>query len=119
MEKENSADRSKLTLAVILIVIGMIWLIGQLNIHLHLKELFMPFWMVFAKIGKLVFSWPVILILIGLILLAGNRTAGWILIILGGIFLLPRIFLIPSLPVSIILPLALILIGGALIIRRL
>ena len=119
MEKENSANSSKLTLAVILIVVGIIWLFGLLNIHLHLGELFRPLWAVFGKIGHLVFSWPMILILIGLILLAGNRSSGWILIILGGIFMLPRIFLIPHFPVSIIFPLALILVGGALIIRRL
>ena len=119
MEKVKSESGSRLTFAVILIVIGILWLLGQLNIHLHLRELFMPFQVIFGKIGHLVFSWPVILILIGLILLAGNRSGGWILIILGGIFLLPRIFLIPSFPVSIIFPLFLILAGGALIIRRL
>jgi len=119
MEKEKSESGSRITFAVILIVVGILWLFGQLNIHLHLRELFMPFWGVFGKIGHLVFSWPMILILIGLILLAGNRSGGWILIITGGIFLIPRIFLIPSFPVSILFPLLLILAGGALIIRRL
>ena len=119
MEREKSENSSKITLAVILIVVGIIWLFGQLNIHLHLGELFRPIQMVFGKIGHLVFSWPMIMILIGLILIAGNRSGGWILIILGGIFLLPRIFLIPPFPASIIFPLFLILAGGALIIRRL
>jgi hypothetical protein len=119
MEKEKSENGSKTILAVILIVIGVLWLFGQLGIHLHLAEIFSPFQMVFGKIAHLIFSWPMIVILIGLILVAGNRSGGWILIILGGIFLLPRIFLIPSFPVSIIFPLFLILAGGALIIRRL
>ncbi|HPT31615.1 MAG TPA: hypothetical protein PLW67_07220, partial [Prolixibacteraceae bacterium] len=119
MENGKTENGSKITLAVILIVVGIIWLFGQLGIQLHLAEFFQPFGMIFGKIGHLVFSWPMILILIGLILLAGNRNGGWILIILGGIFLLPRIFLIPSFPVSIIFPLLLILAGGALIIRRL
>jgi hypothetical protein len=118
MKKENSENGSKITLAVILIVIGMIWLFGVLNIHFHLGEIFRPVWLVFSKLGGFIFSWPVILILVGLILMAGNRSGGWILIIIGGIFLLPKIFLFPAFPVSIVLPLALILFGGLLIIRR-
>ena len=118
MKKENSENGSKLTLAVILIVIGMFWLFGLLNIHFHLGEFFRPVWMVFSKVGGVIFSWPVILVLIGLVLIAGKRSGGWILIILGGIFLLPKIFLFPVFPVSIIFPLALILIGGSLILRR-
>ena len=119
MKNENSENGSKITLAVILIVIGMIWLFGVLNIHFHLGEIFRPVWLVFSKLGGFIFSWPMILILVGLILIAGKRSGGWILIIIGGIFLLPKIFLFPAIPVSIIFPLALILFGGALIIRRL
>jgi predicted membrane protein len=96
-----------------------LWLIGQLGLHLHVAEIFSPFQMLFGNMVHLIFSWPMILILIGLILVAGNRSGGWILVIIGGISLLPRIFLIPSFPVSIIFPLFLILAGGALIIRRL
>jgi hypothetical protein len=119
MKRENSENGSKITLAVILIMAGLFWLFGLLNIRLHLGEIFRPVWMVFSKVGGLIFSWPVILILVGLVLIAGKRSSGWVLIVLGGIFLLPRIFLFPAFPVSIIFPLALILLGGSLIIRRL
>jgi hypothetical protein len=119
MKKENSENSSKITLAVILIIIGMFWLFGALNIHFHLGEIFRPVWLVFSKVGGVIFSWPVILILVGLVLIAGKRSGGWILIIIGGLFLLPKIFLFPAFPVSIIFPLALILFGGMLIIRRL
>lgn len=119
MKKENSENSSKITLAVILIIVGIFWLFGQLSIHLHLEEIFRPLWPLFSKAGSLIFSWPMILVLIGLILIAGNRSGGWILIFLGGVFLLPKIFLIPAFPVSIIFPLALILAGGMLIVRRL
>jgi hypothetical protein len=118
MKKENSENSSKISLAVILIVIGMFWLFGLLNIHFHLGEIFRPVWLVFSKVGGVIFSWPVILILVGLVLIAGKRSGGWILIIIGGLFLLPRIFLFPAFPVSIVFPLALILFGGLLIIRR-
>jgi hypothetical protein len=118
MKKENSENGSKTTLAVILIVIGMFWLLGALNIHFYLGEIFRPVWMVFSKVGVVIFSWPVIIILVGLVLIAGKRSGGWILIIIGGLFLLPKIFLFPAFPVSIIFPLALILFGGLLIIRR-
>lgn len=119
MKKENSDNGSKITFAVILIIVGLFWLFGQLSIQLHLEEIFRPLWLVFSKVGHLIFSWPVILVLIGLVLIAGKRSSGWILIILGGIFLLPKIFLFQPFPVSIIFPLALILFGGSMIIRRL
>jgi hypothetical protein len=119
MQKENSENGSKVTLAVILIIIGLFWLFGALNIQFHLGEIFRPVWLVFSKLGGVIFSWPVILILVGLVLIAGKRSGGWILIIIGSLFLLPKIFLFPVIPVSIIFPLALILFGGMLIIRRL
>jgi hypothetical protein len=118
MEKENADNRSKIVLAVILIVVGIVWLLGQLNIQFHLSEFFWPFWSVFGKIGHLIFSWPMILILVGLVLLAGRRSGGWVLIIVGGIFMLPKIFLIPAFPISIFFPVVLIVAGGAMIIRR-
>jgi 4-amino-4-deoxy-L-arabinose transferase-like glycosyltransferase len=118
MEKEIRDSSSKKTFAVILIAIGSLWLIGMLNIHLYFGEFFRPVWMIFQGIGKVIFSWPMILVLVGLILISGKRSSGWILVILGGIFLLPRIFIFPHFPTAIILPLALILIGGMMIIRR-
>jgi hypothetical protein len=118
MEKEMKDNSSKKTLAVILIAIGMLWLIGTLNIHFYLDEFFRPVWLAFSKIGRVIFSWPMILVLVGLILIAGKRSGGWILVILGGLFLLPRIFLFPAIPASVIFPLALILVGGMMIIRR-
>jgi hypothetical protein len=118
MEKEIRKNDSKKTLAVILIAVGMLWLFGTLNIHFYLGEFFRPFWHAFSNIGRVIFSWPMILVLVGLILIAGRRSGGWILVILGGFFLLPRIFIFPAFPASVIAPLALILVGGMMIFRR-
>ena len=118
MEKESTDNRSKIVWAVILIAVGVLWFFSLLNSHFHLWELFQPLFFVFSRIGKVIFSLPMVLILAGLVLLAGKRRGGWILIIVGGIFLIPKIFMIPDFPASVIFPLMMIVAGGALIIKR-
>jgi len=118
MESVKKDNQSKMVLAVILIAVGIIWFISMINIRFHLEEVFWPFFRLFGHIGKIIFSWPMILIMVGLVLVAGQRSGGWILVIAGGIFLLPRIVGIPHFPVSVIFPLILILAGGALIMKR-
>ncbi len=119
MESKNTTeDRSKLLLAVLLIFFGLLWLLKILGVHLHMENLFHPLQLIFSRLGRVIFSWPMILVLVGLILLAGKRSGGWILIVLGGIFLLPRIFHIPGFSLSVIAPLILIIAGAALIIKR-
>jgi hypothetical protein len=58
-----------------------------------------------------------ILLIIGLILLAGKRSSGIVLIIVGGIFLIPKIFYLPGLTISFLLPVLLIGFGVALVAR--
>ncbi len=118
MEKETTENRSKIVLAVILITLGVLWLLGQINQQYHLGELFQPFYHIFSRIGRVIFSWPMILILVGLVLIAGKRSGGWILIVVGSLFLLPRIFMFPHFSFSMIFPLILILAGGVLITKR-
>jgi len=118
MEKDNTENRSKVVLAVILIALGIFWMFGQLNLHFHLENLFRPFYLLFSHMGRVIFSWPMILLLVGLVLIAGKRQGGWILIVLGGIFLIPKIFLIPDFPFSMILPLLLVFAGIVLLTRR-
>ncbi len=118
MEKDKTENRSKVVLAVVLIVLGIFWLLSQLNVHFHLENLFRPFYQVFSHIGRVIFSWPMILVLVGLVLIAGKRQGGWILIVLGGIFLIPKIFLIPSFSFSLIFPVLLVFAGIAMLVRR-
>ncbi len=119
----GSKDNSRSVLAIILIVVGVFWLLGQLGVHftfprVFLENLFHPFKMIFTNWGHIIFSWPTILIIIGLILMAGNRKSGLVLLIIGGVFLLPRLFFIPGLTISILLPVVLIAIGIAMVVRK-
>ncbi len=116
--KNQTEDRSKLVLAIILIAVGLIWLLRQLGIQMHLENLFHPFYLFFGHIGKIVFSWPMILVVVGLVMAAGKRQGGWILVVLGGVFLIPRILQVGDFSLSVVFPLLIIIAGIALIIRR-
>jgi hypothetical protein len=118
MQKDTTENRSKSVFAIILIAIGLIWMLRVFGLHLHLENIWRPFMMLFTRVGSVIFSWPMILLIIGLILLAGKRSGGWILIVIGGIYLIPRIFNFPDFSFSIIAPLILVFAGLALIIKR-
>lgn len=120
--ENGGKGNSKSILAIILIVIGVLWLFRQLVIyfeipHFYFENLFYPVKYIFHQWGCYIFSWPAILIIIGLVLLAGNRKSGTVLIIIGGVFLLSRIFHIQGLTASFIFPLILIGIGVALVAK--
>ena len=114
-QKENSGQ----TLAVILIVIGAIWILGKIGVifilHNFFSDAVFTFRNLFHSIPSLIFSWPIILILVGLILLAGKRSSGIALIVIGGIILLPKIFLLPGLTISFLIPAILVGVGLAMI----
>ncbi len=118
-KEKTGDDHSKLVLAVILIAVGVVWLLRQLGVHFHIDQMFQPFVWVFNHLGRILFSWPMVLVIIGLVMLAGKRSGGWILVVLGGIFLIPRIFDIPGFSFSLIFPLFLIVAGAALVLRKL
>ena len=123
MEKEKRNDNSRIVLAFIFIGIGIIWILRQLGfyfnlLHINWSLIFEPFWLVTSRISQFIFSWQMILIIIGLILLAGKRSAGIVFILVGGIFMLPKIFFFPWLSMSMLLPLVLIGIGIAIVVRR-
>lgn len=119
----KSDNNSKSILAIILIVIGGLWLLRQIGVYsefpiFHIGEVFAPFRQALHGFWHFIFSWPILLIIIGLVLLAGKRsTPGIVLIVIGGLFLLPKIFTIPGLTATIVLPLVLIGIGVALIAK--
>jgi hypothetical protein len=123
MEKEaTQKDKSRLVLAFILIAVGALWMLKRLGIHfefpvIHLNHLFFPVRQIFSSLGHFIFSWQVILILVGLILMAGKRSAGIVLIIVGGIFLLPKIMFFPPLSITYVLPAVLIAAGVVMIAR--
>jgi hypothetical protein len=111
-------------LAIILIVIGGLWLLGRIgffpHFYLNLNDFVFPIRHIFNGFGYYIFSLPVILIIIGLVLLAGGRNkGGMILIVIGGILLVQRLFVFSGFAASLIFPLILIGVGFVLIVRRL
>lgn len=122
MEREIKKNNSRLVFAVVLILLGFVWLIHKAApffnlIGIQFKNLFFPFRQIFAEWGSFLFSWQIVLILVGLILLAGKRLAGIILIVLGGLFLAPKILLFPQFTLSFLVPVILIGAGIALIAK--
>ncbi|MGM0530550.1 MAG: LiaF transmembrane domain-containing protein [Bacteroidota bacterium] len=82
MKKKKLQGRS--VLGIILVLIGITMIARSLNIFS-------------VEFADDLFSWPMILVVLGIIFLSSksNNTTGWILLIVGAIFLLPRITGLP------------------------
>jgi hypothetical protein len=122
MESDQRRNNSRVVLAVVLIIIGTLWLLRKIGFYFefpnfYFEHIFSPIRQAFHGLWHFIFSWPMILIIIGLVLMAGKRSSGIVLIIVGGVFLLPRIFFFPGLTVSFLLPVLLIAFGVALVAR--
>jgi hypothetical protein len=121
-DSEQKKDNSRVTLAIVLIVLGVVWLLQKTGpvfemIGIQLKYFFIPFKHLFMNWGNFLFSWQMVLIIVGLVLLAGKRSFGIVLIVLGGLFLAPKILFFPHITLSFILPAILIGAGIALIAK--
>lgn len=124
MEKVPQKHNSRETIALLLIGIGLLWFLIQTGVFFkfpffHFENIFNPIRNIFQGIGHVVFSWPMILIIVGVILLAGKRSGGLVLLIIGGIFILPKIIVISGAAMFLLFPLVLIGIGIALVARLL
>jgi hypothetical protein len=122
MESEQKKDNSRVTLAIVLIVLGIVWLLHKTAsalevIGFQINHLFIPFKHLFFNWGNFLFSWQMVFIIIGIVLLAGKRSFGMVLIVLGGLFLAPKILVFPHITLSFILPAILIGAGIALIAK--
>ncbi|QIA09493.1 LiaF transmembrane domain-containing protein [Draconibacterium halophilum] len=123
-EKTHRKENSKEVLALVLIGIGLLWILKQTGFFfkfpfLNFHEIFSPITSVFHGVGHFVFSWPVILIIIGAVLMAGKRSGGLVLLIIGGLFLLPKLIFISGAAIVFLFPVILIALGIALIARLL
>ncbi len=121
-ERTHKKDNSKEVLALVLIGIGLVWILKQTGFFfrfpfLNFHEIFSPIRSAFHGIGHLVFSWPVILIIIGAVLMSGKRSGGLVLLIIGGIFLLPKLFIFSGATIVFLFPVILIALGIGLIAR--
>lgn len=123
MENKPERNNSKVVLAWILIGIGVLWILRKIGFyfelpHFYLQNIFYPIKQAFQGLFHFIFSWQIVLIVVGLILMAGKRSAGIVLIVIGGIFMLPKIFFLPGLTFSMFFPVLLVGIGVAIIVRR-
>ena len=123
MENKPQNNNSKVVLAYVLIGIGVIWILRKIGFyfdlpHFYFQNIFFPFKNIFHDLTHFIFSWQMILIIVGLILMAGKRSSGIVLIVVGGIFLLPKFFIVPGLTLSMFFPVLLVGLGVAMIARR-
>jgi predicted membrane protein len=82
MEFEHRSNK-RFLFGIVLIVYGSLWMLEKLHI---LPE----------SVSDLIISWQSLLIVIGIIsLINGNETSGYILILIGGVFMIPHLFDIP------------------------
>jgi hypothetical protein len=123
MESKPQNNNSKVVLAWILIGIGIIWILRKIGYyfeipHFYFQNIFFPFKNIFHDLTRFLFSWQMVLIIVGLVLMAGKRSAGVVLIVIGGLFLLPKLFVVPGLTFTMFFPLLLVGLGIALIMRK-
>lgn len=122
MEQKKQTDNSRVIVAFVLIGIGMFWILRRMGIYFEfpqhiLEQIFYPLRQITHRIGDFIFSWPMILIVIGAILMAGKRSVGLVLVIVGGIFIIPKMFFFPGITISLAIPVLLIGFGIAMIAR--
>ena len=104
MERRGSEKR--LYFGIILIVLGVILILERLNL--------IP-----ESMADLLISWQMLLVGIGVLsIIGGNRTAGTILIVIGGTFLIPEIITVPHEIRRIYWPLILVAIGISILFRQ-
>jgi hypothetical protein len=124
MEKVPQKSNSAETIALVLIGIGLLLIVKEMgglyffpDINLH--GIFSPIRNAIHNVGGFIFSWPMILIVIGLLLMSGNRKGGLVLLIIGAIFILPKIIVLSVGAMFVLFPLVLIALGIALVTRLL
>lgn len=115
-------DNSRLVLAIALIMIGVFWILKKMGFYIEFQpyfyeNIFFPVRHFFSSWRHIFFSWPAILMIVGIILLAGKRSGGIVLLIIGAVFLLPKLFFIHGITITLLLPLILIGIGVAMVAR--
>jgi len=104
MERRKSDKR--FYFGVILIAVGVILILERLNL--------IP-----ESMADMLISWQMLLIGVGVLsLIGGNRTAGIILIVVGGTFMIPELITIPHEVRRIYWPLILVAIGVSILMRQ-
>lgn len=107
-------------LGFVLIVIGVLWILKEIGWHIG-----MPGWdsvhragasfMNLFHFGALSLSWPVIILIVGLLLIAGRRVIGALLVCLAVFLFLPHFVIIPGILALLFFPVVLLVVGIILI----
>ncbi len=104
MEFEQGNNR-RFLFGLVLIVFGGLWILEKLNI---LPE----------SVSDMIISWQSLLVLIGVIaLINGSETTGWVLILIGTIFMVPHFFEIPWELRRLTWPLLVVVVGVLMLVR--
>jgi predicted membrane protein len=122
MEGQVQKDNTRLIIALVIIGIGFIWLLQKASTAFHISIPWFTHHLftirpIFMNLGKIIFSWQLILILVGVVLLAGRRSSGIVLIILGSLLLIQKLLAFPHHTITFLIPLILIAVGVTLIIK--
>ena len=105
MEKGSAGDK-RILFGLFLIIVGVLWILVKLNLIPH----------IFTDI---LVSWQMLLIGIGIFsIIGGNNTAGTILIVIGGFFLIPEMFSVPFQLRRLAWPVLIIVLGLALVLSH-
>ena len=105
MDHGNHRDR-RVYFGVFLIIIGLIWILERLD--------YIPYY-----VDNILISWQMLLIGIGVFsMIGGNRTTGLILILIGGVFLIPEMVEIPYELRRIVWPALIVGVGVILLFRH-
>ena len=106
-------------LGTLLIILGLIFILKEIGWHIGLpawdamRHSFGNFLNVF-HLQAWNITWPVILLVVGILVVAGRRVIGTLLIVLALIFVLPHI-VIPGLVALLFFPVLLVILGVILI----
>jgi predicted membrane protein len=104
MEIEQGNNR-RFLFGLILIVFGSLWILEKLNIFPD-------------SVSHLIISWQSLLIVIGIVsLINGKETTGWVLILIGSLFMIPHFFEIPWELRKLTWPLLLVTVGVIMLVR--
>ena len=104
MERKRSDKR--FYFGVLLIVLGVILILERLDL--------IP-----ESLADALISWQMLLVGVGILaLIGGNRTAGVVLMVIGGTFLIPEFFTVPHEIRRIYWPMILVLVGILILMRQ-
>jgi predicted membrane protein len=104
---EHHLPNNRIIIGVVLVLIGLFLVMRNTGIFPHF-------------IDHIIFSWPMLLVTIGLVITlgsAGGKTSGIIVMAVGGFFLIPMIFR-ETFNINMFWPAVFIIIGGVFIFSR-